>query len=82
MSEPLTLMALSYTIRTVYVVFEADDLQGAIDLALRISAARNGGAIEIRPVAHILVVLCAKGHGMADDSCVSRIGAKSDRALT
>lgn len=33
-----------------YVVFEADDLDAAIDLASRIPAARHGGAIEIRPV--------------------------------
>jgi hypothetical protein len=34
-----------------YVVFEADDLDAAKDLASRIPAARHGGAIEIRPVA-------------------------------
>ena len=34
-----------------YLVFEADDLEAAIDLASRIPAARHGGAIEIRPVA-------------------------------
>jgi hypothetical protein len=34
-----------------YLVFEADDLDAAIDLASRIPAARHGGAIEIRPVA-------------------------------
>jgi hypothetical protein len=34
-----------------YVVFEADDLDAAIDLASRIPAARHGGAIEVRPVA-------------------------------
>jgi hypothetical protein len=33
-----------------YVVFEADDLDAAIDLASRIPAARHGGAIEVRPV--------------------------------
>jgi hypothetical protein len=32
-----------------YLVFEADDLDAAIDLAARIPAARLGGAIEIRP---------------------------------
>ena len=32
-----------------YLVFEADDLDAAIDLASRIPAARLGGAIEIRP---------------------------------
>jgi len=32
-----------------YLVFEADDLDAAIDLAGRIPAARLGGAIEIRP---------------------------------
>ena len=34
-----------------YVVFEADDLDAAIDLASRVPAARHGGAIEVRPVA-------------------------------
>lgn len=34
-----------------YLIFEADDLHAAIELASRIPAARLGGAIEIRPVA-------------------------------
>jgi hypothetical protein len=34
-----------------YLIFEADDLDAAIDLASLIPAARHGGAIEIRPVA-------------------------------
>jgi hypothetical protein len=34
-----------------YLVFEADDLDAAIELAARIPAARLGGAIEVRPVA-------------------------------
>jgi hypothetical protein len=34
-----------------YLVFEADDLDAAINLAAQIPAARHGGAIEIRPVA-------------------------------
>ena len=33
-----------------YLFFEADDLDAAIELAVRIPAARLGGAIEIRPV--------------------------------
>jgi hypothetical protein len=33
-----------------YLVYEADDLDAAIELAARIPAARLGGAIEIRPV--------------------------------
>ena len=33
-----------------YLVFEADDLDAAIDLAARIPAARMGGAIEVRPI--------------------------------
>jgi hypothetical protein len=33
-----------------YVVFEADDLDAAIEVASRIPAARLGGAIEVRPV--------------------------------
>jgi hypothetical protein len=32
-----------------FLVFEADNLDGAIELAARIPAARLGGAIEIRP---------------------------------
>ena len=32
-----------------YFVFEADDLDAAIELASRVPAARLGGAIEIRP---------------------------------
>jgi hypothetical protein len=33
-----------------YYLFEADDLDAAIELASRIPAARLGGAIEVRPV--------------------------------
>jgi hypothetical protein len=33
-----------------YLVFEADDIDAAIELAARIPAARLGGAIEVRPV--------------------------------
>jgi hypothetical protein len=33
-----------------YYVFEADDLDEAIELASRIPSARIGGAVEVRPV--------------------------------
>jgi hypothetical protein len=33
-----------------YLVYEADDIDAAIELAARIPAARMGGAIEVRPV--------------------------------
>ena len=33
-----------------YLVFEADDVDAAIELAARIPAASMGGAIEVRPV--------------------------------
>jgi hypothetical protein len=33
-----------------YLLFEADDLDAAIELASRIPAARLGGAVEIRPL--------------------------------
>jgi hypothetical protein len=33
-----------------FLVFEADDLDAAIELAARIPTARMGGAIEVRPV--------------------------------
>ncbi len=33
-----------------YLVFEAEGLDAAIELASRIPAARMGGAIEVRPV--------------------------------
>jgi hypothetical protein len=33
-----------------YFVFEADDLDAAIELASRVPAARLGGAIEVRPI--------------------------------
>lgn len=33
-----------------YYVFEADDLDAAVELAGRIPAARLGGAVEVRPV--------------------------------
>jgi hypothetical protein len=33
-----------------YLLFEADDLDPAIELASRIPAARMGGAIEVRPI--------------------------------
>jgi hypothetical protein len=32
-----------------YFVFEADDLDAAIELAARVPAARLGGAVEVRP---------------------------------
>jgi hypothetical protein len=34
-----------------YVVFDADDIDAAVEIAARIPAARHGGAIEVRPVA-------------------------------
>jgi hypothetical protein len=34
-----------------FLVYEADDLDAAIELAARIPAARMGGAVEVRPVA-------------------------------
>jgi hypothetical protein len=34
-----------------WLFFEADDLDGAIELASKIPAARLGGAVEIRPLA-------------------------------
>lgn len=33
-----------------YLIFEADDLDAAIELAAKIPAASMGGAIEVRPV--------------------------------
>lgn len=33
-----------------YLLFDADDLDAAIELAARIPAARMGGAIEVRPI--------------------------------
>src|SRR4051794_6049495 len=33
-----------------YLVFEADDLDAAIEVAARIPAASMGGAIEVRPI--------------------------------
>jgi len=33
-----------------YFVFEADDLDAAIEVASRVPAARMGGAVELRPV--------------------------------
>jgi hypothetical protein len=33
-----------------FLVYEADDLDAAIELASRIPAARLGGAVEVRPV--------------------------------
>ena len=33
-----------------YLVFEADDLDAAIELAGRVPAARMGGAVEVRPL--------------------------------
>jgi hypothetical protein len=34
-----------------YLVFEAEDLDAAIELASRVPAARLGGAVEVRPIA-------------------------------
>ena len=33
-----------------YLIYEADDLDAAIELAAKIPAARLGGAIEVRPI--------------------------------
>jgi hypothetical protein len=33
-----------------YYLFEADDLDAAIEIAARVPAARSGGAVEVRPV--------------------------------
>jgi hypothetical protein len=33
-----------------FLVFEADDLDAAIELAARVPAARMGGAVEVRPL--------------------------------
>lgn len=33
-----------------YFIFEAEDLDAAIELASRVPAARMGGAVEVRPV--------------------------------
>jgi hypothetical protein len=33
-----------------YLFFEADNLDGAVELASRIPAARLGGAVEVRPI--------------------------------
>jgi hypothetical protein len=33
-----------------YLIFEADDLDAAIELAAQIPAARMGGAVEVRPI--------------------------------
>jgi hypothetical protein len=33
-----------------YLLFEADDLDAAIELASRVPAARMGGAVEVRPI--------------------------------
>jgi hypothetical protein len=33
-----------------YMLFDADDLDAAIELAARVPAARLGGAIEVRPI--------------------------------
>jgi hypothetical protein len=34
-----------------WLMFEADDLDAALELAARIPAARLGGAVEVRPIA-------------------------------
>jgi hypothetical protein len=34
-----------------YFLYEADDLDAAIELASHVPAARMGGAVEVRPVA-------------------------------
>jgi hypothetical protein len=34
-----------------YFIFEADDLDAAIELAARVPAASMGGAVEVRPIA-------------------------------
>ena len=34
-----------------FYLFEADDLDSALEIAKRVPAARTGGAVEIRPIA-------------------------------
>jgi hypothetical protein len=36
-----------------YYIFEADDLDRALELAARIPAARMGGAVEVRPLVEV-----------------------------
>jgi hypothetical protein len=36
-----------------YLIYEADDLDAAIELASRIPAARLGGAVEVRPLKEV-----------------------------
>lgn len=36
-----------------FFLVEADDLDGALELAARIPAARVGGAVEVRPIAYV-----------------------------
>jgi hypothetical protein len=36
-----------------YYIFEADDLDRALEVAARIPAARMGGAVEVRPVVDV-----------------------------
>jgi hypothetical protein len=38
-----------------WLLFEADDLDAAIELAARIPAARMGGAVEVRPLAEYML---------------------------
>jgi hypothetical protein len=33
-----------------YMIYEADDLDAAIELAAKVPAARLGGAVEVRPI--------------------------------
>ena len=33
-----------------YMILEAEDLDGAIEVAARVPAARLGGAVEVRPI--------------------------------
>ena len=53
--EPLTTDGPFADTKEVFAGFfmvEADDIDGALEIAARIPAARMGGAIEIRPLVH------------------------------
>ena len=62
-----------------YLLFEADDLDAAIELASRIPAARMGGAVEVRPL--VARGVLASPSTLRDRSALHRLRPAARRVM-
>ena len=51
-----------------FFLFEADDLDAALEFAARIPAARHGGAVEVRPVVEQVTAARATSSATSGDA--------------